>query len=190
LIPRTPGRVIHPRVFYDEILLPCYRSFRRRPTIEWVCFSAISNSDIMAERMHYFWYYIVFEEPNVPQDAKEEAYEVTPGFLTKKRSVGLRKYREYLVTQCSDFQLIWDVHDAHKHYSLHRENASVHHADQTGRIPMVIQKMQPHHNDAIIQRDEIEAISVVSDSRVIAPARQILGSVMKMWTGELARVGL
>jgi len=55
---------------------------------------------------------------------------------------------------------------------------------------MVIQKMQPHHNDAIIQRDEIEAISVVSDSRVIAPARQILGSVMKMWTGELARVGL
>ena len=48
-------------------------------------------------------------------------------------AVSVRKYRTHLrINVCSDFGLVWDVHDGHKHAILTRDNRQVTYATQTG----------------------------------------------------------
>jgi hypothetical protein len=45
----------------------------------------------------------------------------------------VKAYRTHLAqNECPEFQLVWDIHDGHKHVSLNRSNRMVSGADQTG----------------------------------------------------------
>lgn len=180
----TPGRVIHPRVFYNEIVQPSYKAFVESPTVEWICKAAVSNADTMAERMFYFWEFIIKKDPSSDEDAIEAARGAILGFTRVKQ------YREHLVKVCSDFQLVWDIHDAHKHYELGRPNRAVTHADQTGTVPMVWNRMNLPWNRATFRWNDTEVIFVTRDDGQIAPVLGVLSNVMAMWDGELARVSL
>ena len=75
----TPGRVIHPRIFYDEMVRPSYEAFVASPTVEWICKAAVSNADTMAERMFYFWQFIIKKDAS----ADEEAIKAARGAISR-----------------------------------------------------------------------------------------------------------
>ena len=177
----SPGRDIHPRVFYDEIVQPSYKEFVAHPTTEWICKAAVSNADTMAERMFYFWEFIIKKDTAADKDAKDHARHAIHGFTSA------RQYREHLATKvCPDFQLVWDIHDAHKHYELGRPNRAVTHADQTGTVPQVWNRAELPSKEAF----DTEAIYVTRDDGVSVPVLSVLSNVMAMWEAELARVSL
>jgi hypothetical protein len=180
----TPGRVIHPRIFYNEILQPSCQAFVASPTVEWICKAAVSNADTMAERMFYFWRYIIRKDPSSDQDAIEAARRAILGFTH------VRQYREHLANICPDFQLVWDTHDAHKHFELGRPNRALTHADQTGTVPMVWNRMNLPWDRATFSWDDTEVIFVTRDDGQIAPVLGVLSNVMAMWDAEFARVSL
>jgi hypothetical protein len=181
----TPGRVIHPRIFYNEIVQPSYQAFIATPTLEWICKAAVSNADTMAERMFYFWQFIIKKDPSSDEDAIEAARSAILGFTH------VRQYREHLTTICPDFQLVWDIHDAHKHYELGRPNRALTHADQTGTVPMVWNRMRfPWSRATTPSWTDTEVIFVTRDDGQVAPVLNVLSNVMAMWDDELARVSL
>lgn len=181
----TPGRDIHPRVFFNEILRPSYEEFASRPTVEWICKAAVSNADTMAERIFYFWNFIITQDSLADSDAIEIARRAILGFTR------VRQYREHLAANvCPDFQLVWDIHDAHKHYELGRPNRAVTHADQTGTVPMVWNRMNLPWSKASFSWADTEVIFVTRDDGQIVPVLGLLSNVMAMWDGELARMSL
>lgn len=102
----------------------------------------------------------------------------------------VKQYREHLAKICPDFQLVWDIHDAHKHYELGRPNRAVTNDDQTGKVPMTWNRMTLPWSRATFSWSETEVIFVTRDNGEIAPLLGVLSNVMAMWEGELARVSL
>ena len=180
----TPGRAAHPRVFYEEIVKPSYSEFVARPTVEWICKAAVSNADTLAERMFHFWSLVIKTTTPANNDAITQARSAILSF----RNVS--QYRRHLTTICPDFQLVWDIHDARKHYELGRPNRAVTHANQTGKVPLVWNRLKLPWNRAGFSWSDQEIIFVTRDDGVIAPVLVVLYNVMTMWEDELARVSL
>ncbi|MHA1597780.1 MAG: hypothetical protein ACTSV1_03585 [Alphaproteobacteria bacterium] len=89
----------HPRSFFDEHVRPSFEDWLRDELCEWKAKATITNLDIMAETCFVYWQ---STEPEKLADAGSP-----------------RQYREYLRrSECEDFGLVWDIHDAHKHVSL------------------------------------------------------------------------
>lgn len=84
----------HPRVFYNDMVQQSYKEFVAQPTVEWICKTAVSNADIMAERMFYFLEYIIKKDPSSDEDAKEAARCAILNFKNVKQ------YREHLAKIC------------------------------------------------------------------------------------------
>lgn len=106
----------HPQIFFDEHVKPPFEEWVADELSEWKAKATIANLDIMAETCFRYWQ---------SNDA------------TKVRSVNSpRQYREYLVqSECVDFGLVWDIHDAHKHIELTQDRSGgrkVKRSDQTG----------------------------------------------------------
>ncbi|GBQ80070.1 hypothetical protein AA13595_0212 [Gluconacetobacter johannae DSM 13595] len=141
----------------------------------------------MAERLHYFWYYIAFKEANNSDEIIEDAKSIIPDFPENNRSQGLKKYRHHLAAQNPDFQLVWDIHDAYKHYELGRSNANITHADQSGKIPSVLNETC---DDLVIPIDDISAIWIRKKDGTLVSGKEILTNALAMWSAELARTGL
>jgi hypothetical protein len=106
-------KIYEPNKFYIEFVRRGFDEFMASPSDAYRVKMAITNADIMAERM---WNYFHVREP------RKIGYTKSP-----------REYRDFLVkNECCDFQLVWDVHDGHKHVQLSRSNRQVTSADQTG----------------------------------------------------------
>lgn len=105
-----------PRSFFDEIVEPSFRSWLADELCEWKAKAAVSNLDIMAATCFVFWNAV---DPTKIRNSASE-----------------RAYREHLVaSECGDFGLVWDIHDAHKHIKLNSVRTggrAVHRSDQTG----------------------------------------------------------
>ncbi len=106
-----------PRNFFETIVKPAYAAWEDRQ-VEWTAKAAIAEMNNMAERVFRYW---GTRDPN-------KAYSATnPG-----------AYRQALVAkECADFQLVWDIADAHKHMELDRKPRKVSRSGQTGPQPDV-----------------------------------------------------
>ena len=104
-----------PRDFFENHVRPPYEQWKAGPPVEWIAKSAISEQNIMAERMFEYW------KP------------IDPSRIYCANTAG--DYREMLATnQCSDFGLVRDVAELHKHFSIGRPSRRVSRPDQTKRV--------------------------------------------------------
>ena len=100
-----------PREFFERIVLPTVEESRRNPRDERLARQALSELNNLAERVFHHW------GAGVP-----EVYGAT----------NVSDYRTQLaVRECSDFQLVRDIADAHKHVELGRPGRQVTRDDQT-----------------------------------------------------------
>jgi len=156
-----------PREFFDGIVKPSYEAWLSDPLIEWKAKTAVSNADILAERLFVYW-----ETRDVTQVAG---------------ATSASKYRTHLRQNvCSDFGLIWDVHDGHKHAALDRPNRQVTTADQTGVARMGFGEGgfgEGNYGGS-------PQIVVQLDDGSKRPLSAIMQNVMAMWDGVLGAMGL
>ena len=156
-----------PRPFFDQILKPSYQACLADPLSEWKAKAAVSNAEIMAERVFVYWR---------GHDQTKIAGADT-----------VRKYRTYVVEHlCPDFGLIWDIHDGHKHVSLGRAPRRVTRSDQTGVSRMGFG--EGGFGEGFYGGAE-EIIVTLDDG-----SRRALSAVMErgvaMWEAQLASMGL
>jgi len=156
-----------PRDFFETILEPCYRAWLSDPLTEWKAKAAVSNADTMAERVFHYW---------KSRDTSQIAGATVPS-----------KYRTYLRENvCSDFGLVWDIHDGHKHMVLSRSNRQVTRSDQTG-----VRKMgygQGRYGEGAYG-GTAQIIVELNDGSTRALST-IMSNVMDMWVRLLQRMGL
>jgi hypothetical protein len=99
--------------FYSEFVRRAYDEFLTSPTDQYRVKMAALQADTMAERVWDFF---------------KDRDRSKIGNVTSAKN-----YRELLVSkECPDFQLVWDVHDGHKHVQLSRPGRQVSSAAQTG----------------------------------------------------------
>jgi len=105
-----------PHEFLEQFVRPSVDAWRRDHLNIRLAKQAISELNNMAERMFHYW------GVSAPQ-----VYNAKTA----------REYRRWLAEQeCGDFQLVWDIADAHKHVELDRRSRAVTHDAQTspGRL--------------------------------------------------------
>ena len=95
-------RMPNPRTFFfEKIVKPSYEEWLSDPLSEWKAKAATSNADTLAERVFAYW---------STRDRTQVA-----------GATSASKYRSHLREKvCSDFGLVWDVHDGHKHVTISR----------------------------------------------------------------------
>lgn len=123
---------------------------------------AVANSEVMAERMWNWW------------------HKKAPIRIGNAKSA--RAYRSLLVEkECGDFQLIWDIHDGHKHVELSRPNRKVTSAAQTG-IEITGRVFQPDVFQKSAFQVGTEKFLVKLDDGTERDIAEVLENVLKMWT--------
>lgn len=98
----------------------------------------------------------------------------------------LKDYHDYLIQKCSDFSLLRDCANAHKHAHLTRHNPSVLTADSMSEV-IVITKYQDEKGPYAIAEKEIHIELKDGSTRVL---HEILANVRSMWWDELSRLGV
>ena len=105
--------IAEPKEFLSDFVRRAYDEYRDAPLDAFRVKTAIHQMNVMAERV---W---------------KALYESLPESVGNAKSAG--EYRRYLAQrECADFQLVWDVDDAHKHVRLGRPSAAVSSASQSG----------------------------------------------------------
>jgi hypothetical protein len=100
-----------PREFLEEMVRPSVAAWRVDHLNARLAKQAANELNNMVDRMLYHW----------GQGAAEVWNTSTPA-----------EYRRKLVTDvCQDFQLVWDIADAHKHVELGRPDRAITCDDQT-----------------------------------------------------------
>jgi hypothetical protein len=157
----------NPRDFFENSVKPSYQTWLSDPLTEWKAKTAISNADIMAERIWKYW---------IEKDQTRLA-----GAKTASR------YRIYLRENvCPDFGLVWDLHDGHKHVTLDRANRQVTSAAQTGVARMGYG--QGGYGQGIYGGSDQIVIDLDDGSKRFLS--EVMQNVMEMWSKLLADMGL
>lgn len=158
-----------PRKFFDIHVKPTYEAWLVNLTSERLAKHAVSEANIMAERMFHYWR---------DHDTAQIYGAPTAG-----------KYREALVNQeCRDFRLVWDVADAHKHFELDRPSRRITRADQTKKAPHVYGG--PTYYGARDAHFGGSHLVVTLDDGTKRPLSNVLENVMDMWERLLTQMGL
>lgn len=106
-------RVYDPNEFFQKFVEPTYQDYLAEPLQHHRVKNAAAQLDTLAERMWNWWQ---------ERDALKIRNVASP-----------RAYRELLAREgCPDFQIVWDLHDAHKHVELTRGARIVTSASQSG----------------------------------------------------------
>ncbi len=156
-----------PRTFFDTILKPSYEAWMSDPLETWKAKAAISNADTMAERIFHHW-------------NKNDQGKIA-GAATA------RQYRDYLKNNvCSDFGLVWDIHDGHKHMTLDRKPRQVTTADQTGISTMGYG--QGGYGEGLYGGGPQMVVTLDDGSKRALSA--VAKNVMSMWEKLLTDMGL
>jgi hypothetical protein len=157
--------IYEPKKFYAEFVRRAYDEFVASPLDLYRVKVAVIQADTMAERVWNF-------------------YKDNPGKIGGARTA--RAYRQFIVAkECPDFQLVWDVHDGHKHVSLRREGRKVTSAAQTG-----IRKIEgAFASDAFSEAFQIERTDAVInlDDGTERIFSDVLRSVVEMWERLLSK---
>jgi hypothetical protein len=97
----------------------------------------------------------------------------------------LNDFREHLIqNECSDFQYIWDVADAHKHFMLYRKSANVKKAEDTS-VQKTSYFAKGYVEEGYIQ-DEDELVVDIGDGD-LRSLMSYAQNVYKMWGRILQR---
>lgn len=106
-------RIYSPEEFFQTIVEPSYQDYLAAPFQHHRVKNAAAQLDTLAERMWQWW---------CETDVSKIQGTASP-----------RAYRELLAKQvCPDFQIVWDLHDAHKHVELTRGARIITSASQSG----------------------------------------------------------
>jgi hypothetical protein len=100
-------------MFFEQHVKPTYEDWKAHPFEEWRAKSAVGELNNMAERVFHHWRGV--------------------DRMKLHGAVTAHHYREEIASrECSDFALIRDVADAHKHLELDRTSRRITRSDQTG----------------------------------------------------------
>jgi hypothetical protein len=148
-------------IFYEQFVRRAYDEFLISPVDPFRAKVAASHADIMAERV---W------------NACKDSDRTKVG-----NAQSARAYRQFLVAnECADFQLVWDVHDGHKHVDLSRSNRQITSAAQTG----IVQRGGAFDANAL-QADAFDVgqseIVVILDDGTERAIAEVLKNVIDMW---------
>ncbi len=153
--------ISNPKEFLEEFVRRPYKEFEAAPLEPFWAKTTIHGMNVMAERV---W---------------DALNKTNPARVGNAKSAG--EYRRYLVaSECPDFQLVWDVDDAHKHVSLGRASAAVSSASQSG-----VRRRGGAVGSAAIGETAIggtadEFVIVLNDGSE-RRVKDVLRNVMKMW---------
>lgn len=157
-----------PKGFYQVFVKRAYEEYLAASEDQFRAKIAITQADTMAERLWAHW--------------------IATGDANGRRFPSARRFREFLVTnECKDFQFVWDIHDGHKHFELHRPNRAVSSAAQTGY----------HEADATIGGAAVGEVAiggsrrdliVIADDGQLHDLRSILANVIAMWERLLSAI--
>ena len=156
-----------PRRFFEDHVKPNYEAWLAHPDKEYLAKNAVSDMNNMAERVFHYW----SGRDNSQIFGKQSA----------------RQYREELANrECSDFALIRDIADAHKHVELDRTSKQVTKSDQTK--PGNIGWGEGGFGEG--KFGGAKQLVVVLDNGSKRALSAILKNVMDMWERLLQRMGL
>ena len=157
-----------PRDFFESIVKPAYADWESNRQVEWTAKAAIGGMNDMAERVFHYW----------------KTRDVTKVYSAAKS----RTYRKALaVNECADFQLVWDITDAHKHIEIDRKPRQVTRSDQTGSQPFVWSG--DHYSGGDVYYGGAELV-VTLDDGTQRPLSAIMKNVMNMWERLLTEMSL
>ena len=146
-------------------MVRAYEEYLKHPSDVFYVKAVVHQMNVMAERM---W--------SALDDIEREEY----GRLTTAS-----EFRRYLVERhCRDFQLVWDVDDAHKHVELSRKSAVISSADQSGTVTWGGAIGSAPLGAAPIAGTVEEFIFKTNDGSEVK-ARIVLHNVMEMWKSML-----
>lgn len=98
---------LYPRIFFDKFVKRSVHEFVARPDDEYLAHHAVQDLNILAER---YWHYWRSREPALVHSITDE-------------KTGAGMFRTYIGAHlCSDFRIVRDVAEAHKHAVLTRKN--------------------------------------------------------------------
>lgn len=147
-----------PAEFFEHYVKPPVEQWRSDPDSEWKAKVAAMALNDMAERYWHYW----------KDRDRSKVYAATKP----------REFREALVLhECEDFQLIWDVADAHKHVELDRGNRKVSKSSQAGVQEIAFM-------DGLWEEvtwDPFIAMAVRLDDGLKRPFNVLVDRVMAMW---------
>ena len=152
-----------PHEFLDQFVRPSVADWRRDYLDIRLAKQAISELNNMAERMFSHW------GAGTPQVYNtRNAYD----------------YRLWLAQQeCGDFQLVWDIADAHKHIKLDRPSRAVTHDAQAS--PGKLGYGEGLYGEGIY--GGAEQLVVQLDDGTRRAILGVIGRVLQMWEHILAR---
>jgi hypothetical protein len=150
-------------IYFEKYLRPNFEEWSANPLDERRAMNAVLSLNQMAD-----WFF--YENKSQPSR------------VANARKV--REFREHLVKcECDDFQIIWDVADAHKHFMLDNKYAKVKRAEDIS-----IQKTSYFAEDYAAEeysQDEDElVVNIDGDLRSVMSCAQ---NVYKMWECMLER---
>jgi hypothetical protein len=149
--------------FFEKYLRPNFEEWTASPLGERRAMNAILSLSQMTD-----WFY---------HENKSD-----PAKTASAKSVN--DLRKHLVqNECSDFQYIWDVADAHKHFVLERKSAKVKKADDVS-----FQKTSYFAEDyAAEEYSQVEDELVVDIDGDLRSVMSCAQNVYKMWERKLER---
>lgn len=155
------------RAFFDEHVRPNYDEWMAKPLDQRLAKNSVGDANNMAERVFHYW-------DGIDQ---EKLYDQTrPG-----------DYRQALAAEvCPDFQLVNDVADAHKHFTLGRSSRQITRSDQTS--PGSLGWDVARWGEGLWGSPEQLVVQLDDGSR--RPLEGIMGNVIAMWEALLADWGL
>ena len=158
--------IYDPKRFFKVFVQRAFEEYSAAPLDHLRVKTLISNIDTLAERM-WVWF-----------------KDRDPGKIANARSA--RSYREYLVeNECSEFQIVWDMHDGHKHVELSRTNRRITSAAQSG----VKREGDPIGSapiGAMPIGGTIDSFVIRMDDRTEYELAPVIEAVIAMWERVLA----
>jgi hypothetical protein len=152
--------IYDPKTFYKAFVRRAYDEFLAAPADLYRVKIAVIQADTMAER---YWHYFRETDWSVVGNTKSP-----------------REFRQYLSgSVCSDIQIVWDVHDGHKHVELRKQARKVTSAAQSG-----LQKVEgAFQKDAFSNAFQVESIDaiVTLDDGTDRKFSDVLKNVIELW---------
>jgi hypothetical protein len=153
--------IFDPRRFFNEFVCRAYKDHLSDPADRYYIEVAIHQANVLAERV-----WATFDGRAPEKTAASNSASA---------------YRKHLVkNECSDFQLVWDLDDGHKHVELDRKNRMVTSAAQAG-IQQVGGAFDADAFDPdIFDTGKLELVVRLDDGseRLVS---EVLANVVEMW---------
>jgi hypothetical protein len=156
-----------PRRFFEGHLRPNYEEWLASPLNERLAKNAVADANNMAARVFHYWR---DRDPSQVYGATDEG-----------------RYRDELAQrECTDFALVRDVAEAHKHVTLTRRSRRLTRSDQTA--PGATAWNEGGYGEGVFGGGP--QLVVRLDKGTKRPLTAIMGTVITMWERLLGRWGL